>query len=156
MAIRTADFVAGGGFYEQFLPILEDVEFCHRLRRTGFRLRMDPQVLVRHSFGFGLFGSLRNGTTLLILVFIQLGFKLLHRGRAIFMLRPVILTLHDDIGRQMRNTHRGLGYVDVLAACTAGTIDVDAQVGRVDFDFNIVVYLGRDEHRRKRCVPAIP
>jgi GT2 family glycosyltransferase len=60
MAVRTADFAASGGFDEQFLPILEDVEFCHRLRRNGFRLRMDPQVLVCHSFGFGLTGSLRN------------------------------------------------------------------------------------------------
>lgn len=62
MAIRTDDFRASGGFDEHFLPILEDVEFCHRLRRAGYRLRMDPQVLVRHSFGFGLFGSLRNAS----------------------------------------------------------------------------------------------
>ena len=60
MAIRTAEFLASGGFDEQFLPILEDVEFSHRLRRAGYRLRMDPLVLVRHSFGFGLSGSLRN------------------------------------------------------------------------------------------------
>jgi len=60
LAIRTADFRASGGFDEQFLPILEDVEFCHRLRRAGFRLRMDPGVQVRHCFGFGLLGSLKN------------------------------------------------------------------------------------------------
>jgi len=60
MAIHTAEFLASGGFDEQFLPILEDVEFCHRLRRAGYRLLMDPRVLVRHSFGFGFLGSLRN------------------------------------------------------------------------------------------------
>ena len=60
MAIRAADFRASGDFDEHFLPILEDVEFCHRLRRAGYRLRMEPRLLVRHSFGFGLFGSLRN------------------------------------------------------------------------------------------------
>ena len=60
MAILAADFRASGGFDEHFLPILEDVELCHRLRRAGFRLRMDPRVLVRHDFGFGLIGSLRN------------------------------------------------------------------------------------------------
>jgi glycosyltransferase involved in cell wall biosynthesis len=60
MTIRTADFAASGGFDEEFLPILEDVEFCHRLKRAGYRLRMDPLLLVRHSFGFGLIGSLRN------------------------------------------------------------------------------------------------
>lgn len=60
MAIRSADFRASGGFDEHFLPILEDVEFCHRLRRAGYRLRVDPLVLVRHNFGFGFSGSLRN------------------------------------------------------------------------------------------------
>ncbi|MHB8836011.1 MAG: glycosyltransferase [Candidatus Methylomirabilia bacterium] len=60
MAIRRADFLASGGFDEHFLPILEDVEFCHRLRRAGYRLRLEPQLLVRHSFGFNFPGSLRN------------------------------------------------------------------------------------------------
>jgi GT2 family glycosyltransferase len=60
MAIRSDDFRASGGFDEHFLPILEDVDYCHRLRRAGYRLRMDPLLLVRHSFGFGLAGSLRN------------------------------------------------------------------------------------------------
>lgn len=60
MAISTADFRAVGGFAERFLPILEDVEFCHRLRRAGFRLLVDPRLLLRHDFGFGLAGSLRN------------------------------------------------------------------------------------------------
>jgi hypothetical protein len=43
-----------------YFMYFEDVEFCHRLRRAGFRFRMDPQLLVRHSFGFGLTGSLKN------------------------------------------------------------------------------------------------
>jgi glycosyltransferase involved in cell wall biosynthesis len=60
MAIRSADFRASGGFDEHFLPIIEAVEFCHRLRRTGYRLRVDPLLLVCHNFGFGLAGSLRN------------------------------------------------------------------------------------------------
>lgn len=60
LAIRSADFRESGGFAETFLPILEDVEFCHRVRRAGYRLRMDPRLQVRHDFGFGLLGSLRN------------------------------------------------------------------------------------------------
>lgn len=60
LAIRAADFLSSGGFVESFLPILEDVEFSHRLRRAGYRLAMDPALVVRHSFGFGLVGSLRN------------------------------------------------------------------------------------------------
>ncbi|HEY5998346.1 MAG TPA: glycosyltransferase family 2 protein, partial [bacterium] len=60
LAIRAADFRACGGFDEGFLPILEDVELSHRLRRAGYRLRIDPGLRVRHDFGFGLAGSLRN------------------------------------------------------------------------------------------------
>ena len=60
LAIRAADFGACGGFDEGFLPILEDVELSHRLRRAGYRLLIDPGLVVRHDFGFGLAGSLRN------------------------------------------------------------------------------------------------
>jgi GT2 family glycosyltransferase len=60
LAIRAADFRACGGFDEGLLPILEDVELSHRLRRAGYRLLVDPGLLVRHDFGFGLAGSLRN------------------------------------------------------------------------------------------------
>jgi GT2 family glycosyltransferase len=60
LVVRAADFAASGGFDEDFLPIIEDVAFCHRLRRAGYRLRMEPALAVRHSFGFGLAGSLRN------------------------------------------------------------------------------------------------
>jgi glycosyltransferase involved in cell wall biosynthesis len=35
MAIHAATFARQGGFPEHFLPILEDVEFSHRLRRSG-------------------------------------------------------------------------------------------------------------------------
>ncbi len=30
------------------------------MRRAGYRLRIDAKLLVRHNFGFGLLGSLRN------------------------------------------------------------------------------------------------
>jgi glycosyltransferase involved in cell wall biosynthesis len=60
MSMRTADFLESGGFDESFLPILEDVEFSHRVRRAGYRLRIEPAIQVRHSFGFNLRGSLRN------------------------------------------------------------------------------------------------
>ncbi|GAB4485378.1 MAG: hypothetical protein OHK006_11360 [Thermodesulfovibrionales bacterium] len=60
MAIGRAEFLASSGFPEDFMPILEDVEFSHRLRRSGRTLRMEPSILVRHSFGFGLKESLSN------------------------------------------------------------------------------------------------
>lgn len=59
--IMDADaFRKAGGFPADFLPIIEDVEFSHRLRRLGFRLAMDPGVQVQHIFGFTLRRSLNN------------------------------------------------------------------------------------------------
>jgi len=60
LAIRADTFRRHGGFAEAFLPILEDVEFSHRLRRAGCRLKVDPAVQVRHIFDFNLPRSLRN------------------------------------------------------------------------------------------------
>lgn len=60
LAMRSHDFRESGGFKEKFLPILEDVEFSHRLKANGFTLVMNPKVLVRHIFNFSLGKSLRN------------------------------------------------------------------------------------------------
>jgi GT2 family glycosyltransferase len=60
LAIRAADFRARGGFREDFLPILEDVEFSHRLRRHGHRLVMNPAILARHVFNYSAARSLTN------------------------------------------------------------------------------------------------
>jgi GT2 family glycosyltransferase len=60
MAIRRALFEESGGFPEEFMPIIEDVEFSHRLRRSGSTLTMNPAILVRHFFDFTLVKSLRN------------------------------------------------------------------------------------------------
>ncbi len=49
-----------GGFPEDFLPIIEDVEFSHRLRRAGYKLMVNPDIQVRHIFGFSFIKSLRN------------------------------------------------------------------------------------------------
>lgn len=61
MLIHAATFHKSGGLNEDFMPILEDVEFCHRLKRLGFRLRMAPDIQVQHIFNFNLAKSLRNG-----------------------------------------------------------------------------------------------
>jgi GT2 family glycosyltransferase len=60
MVLRTATFDAIGGFSENFLPILEDVELSHRLRRAGYRLLMDPSMQVQHIFNYTLKKSLKN------------------------------------------------------------------------------------------------
>ncbi len=53
-------FVESGGFPDDFLPIIEDVEFSHRLRRSGTKLEMDTGILVRHIFRFSFLKSLAN------------------------------------------------------------------------------------------------
>lgn len=60
MIIARELFMGSGGFTEDFLPIIEDVEFSHRLRRSGVKLRMNPAILVRHIFNFTLKRSLQN------------------------------------------------------------------------------------------------
>jgi len=60
MVIARQLFEKNGGFREDFLPILEDVEFSHRLRRSGVKLEMNPEIVVRHIFNFTLKRSLRN------------------------------------------------------------------------------------------------
>lgn len=60
MAISADRFKNTGGFRERFLPVLEDVEFSHRLRRSGYELIMDPKILVQHIFNFSLVKSLSN------------------------------------------------------------------------------------------------
>lgn len=60
MVIGRELFEKSGGFAENFMPILEDVEFCHRIRSSGHRLMMDPLILVSHIFNFTLLKSLRN------------------------------------------------------------------------------------------------
>lgn len=60
MIMSRKVFDRSGGFPENFLPIIEDVEFSHRLRRSGHRLIMQPDIQLQHIFNFSLWSSLRN------------------------------------------------------------------------------------------------
>ena len=61
MMLYADTFEKSGGFVEEFLPILEDVDFSHRLRSSGYRLIMGPGIQVRHLFDYSLMGSACNG-----------------------------------------------------------------------------------------------
>ncbi|MCF6289502.1 MAG: glycosyltransferase family 2 protein [Desulfobacterales bacterium] len=61
LVIRSETFKKSSGFPETFMPIIEDVEFSHRLRKNGVRLVMEPKILVRHIFNLNLTASLKNG-----------------------------------------------------------------------------------------------
>mgnify|MGYP005840942673 CR=1 FL=1 len=60
LLISAAAFRSSGGFPQNFMPIIEDVEFSHRLRRQGHLLRMEPKITVRHIFNYDLKRSLAN------------------------------------------------------------------------------------------------
>ncbi len=64
LAIDAELFRSSGGFLRDSLmghtTSVEDVEFSHRLRRAGFKLRIDPGIQVGHIFNFDLFRSLKN------------------------------------------------------------------------------------------------
>jgi len=60
MALHKETFSLIGGFREDFLPILEDVEFSHRARTKGCSLIMQPDTKVRHIFDYNLVSSFRN------------------------------------------------------------------------------------------------
>ncbi len=60
LVINAQTFRKTGGFKESFLPVLEDVEFSHRLRGAGFRLLIDRELQVKHIFNFSFSKSLKN------------------------------------------------------------------------------------------------
>ena len=55
------------------------------------------------------------------------------------MLGTVALALYHGISRIVGNPHRRFGSVNVLAAGAAGAIDVNAQIRRINIDFNIIM-----------------
>lgn len=60
MVIDRDTFRKSKGFPEEFLPIIEDVEFTHRLKREGCVLVMNPEIQVRHIFNFSFYRSMKN------------------------------------------------------------------------------------------------
>jgi len=58
LVIEKELFKKVGGFHRT--PLIEDVELSHRLKKEGFKLKIYPQLTVKHIFGFTLYKSLRN------------------------------------------------------------------------------------------------
>src|SRR5690606_35228578 len=94
----------------------------------------------------------------LLLALPQLGFiearlEHAHGGRAVLVLRAVILAGDDDAGGDVGDTHRRIGGVDVLPARAGGAVGVDLEVAFLDVDLDIVVDHRVDPHRREAGVP---
>jgi glycosyltransferase involved in cell wall biosynthesis len=63
LAIDAKLFEEVGGFAEDSFigkSAVEDVELSHRLKRSGHRLCIDPNVMVQHIFNFSFFKSICN------------------------------------------------------------------------------------------------
>ncbi len=60
LAMYARLFRKHNGFTNQAFPILEDVEYSHRLKRAGVKLITNPQLQVKHIFNFSFLRSLRN------------------------------------------------------------------------------------------------
>src|SRR4051794_19589070 len=98
------------------------------------------------------------GTRLLLallqLQIVEARFQHAPRDGAVLDLRALLLARHRDAGRQVRDAHRGIGRVDVLAPRARGAIGIDAALALVDLDVDVVVDDGVHPYRGKACVPA--
>jgi GT2 family glycosyltransferase len=54
--VRTMAFRGVGGFDEGFFMYYEDVDFCIRLQRAGWRLTLEPRAVVHHRGGLAAAG----------------------------------------------------------------------------------------------------
>ena len=78
----------------------------------------------------------------------------LHRLLAVLDLAALVLALHDDPGRDMRDAHRAVRLVDVLTARAAAAVGVYLQILGADYHFAVVLDLGHHFHGSKRGVAA--
>src|SRR2546421_4502944 len=85
---------------------------------------------------------------------VEARFQHRHGFRAVAVLRAIILALYHDARRQMRDAHRRVGLVDVLASGSRRAVGIDAQIGGIDLDLDVFVDLRIDEDAREGGVAA--
>ena len=113
MAIRKSDFLAAGGFDDDFFAYLEDVDLSLRLRARGGTIRYEPRASVAH----------RGGATGTSLGLYNRGFLIEKNAFAVFwknfdeelsraLLPAVLLTLVHRTERIARE--RGIGGATLL------------------------------------------
>src|SRR5690606_38448327 len=105
--------------------------------------------------GLGVLQRLGGGIALLHLQLVQLGPQHLHGGVPVGVLGALVLAGHHGVGRDVGDPYRRVGGVHVLTTGTGGAVGVDAQVGRVDLDLDVVVDFRRHEDRGERGVAAV-
>ena len=83
------------------------------------------------------------GLLLLELHLVETGAQHLHADLAVLNLGTLLLRLHHGVGGQVGDAHGGVGSVNALTTRARGAVGVDAQVGLVDLDVNL---LGLGKH----------
>src|SRR5215207_6542395 len=76
-----------------------------------------------------------------------------HRDLAVLVLAPLVLALHHEAGREVRDPDRRVGLVYVLPASPRGPVRIDLQVLLVNLDLHLVVYDGGYGDRGEARVP---
>src|SRR5712664_254730 len=72
----------------------------------------------------------------------------------VLVLGAPVLAFHYDAGRQMRDSHGGVGLVDVLAARARGAVGVDSKIRGIQYDVTDCARLGQHRYRASRRVDA--
>ena len=123
----------------------------HRVgvQHVGADLRAEVHVLRLAALARDLLQALA------LLALDELGAQHLHRGLAVLRLRALVLALHDDPARPVRDAHRGVGLVDVLAARAGRAVRVDLQVVGLDLDLARVLDDRRDLDARERRLATV-
>ena len=105
--------------------------------------------------GLSLIASnlLEMGEPILTGSFGQLRPKHGHCPSLVLELGALVLTLDDDAGRDMGDTDRRIGGVDVLAAGTLRTVGVDPEIVVLDLDVALIAHVWHNIDTCKRGLP---
>ena len=89
---------------------------------TGVIQHIGTDLAAPTDIRLGLFQGLFLSVLLLNFQLVELGFQLLHTLVFVFVLGTVVLALYHDTGRNVGNTHRGFGSVNVLISGVVGLL----------------------------------
>ena len=89
--------------------------------------------------GFARFNLVLLGLASTQFMLVEPGAQHRHGFVLVAVLGTIVLALHDDAGWSVRDPHRRFGSVDVLTTGARGAVNVDAQIGRVDIDFDGII-----------------
>ena len=79
----------------------------------------------------------------------------LQRRRLVLMLAALVLALHHQTRRKVRNPHGGVGPIDVLPPGTAGAIGIDPEVLFGDADLHLASDIGHHRERGEAGLSAL-